>query len=267
MLLTGALAWLSVVLPVMLVTLWLDSLLEGVWQGLFAIVVLYLAIGWRSLLEHAARVSEPLGRGDLKTARQALAMMVSRDVETLDEAGIARAASESVLENGSDAIFAPLFWFALAGVPGVVLYRLTNTLDAMWGYKNERYLYFGRCAARLDDLLNWIPARLTALGYALAGWRRQRAKSTFCQSLRCWREQGRHWKSPNAGPVMAAGAGSLGVRLGGDSRYHGEIQRRPPLGAGRAPDANTLRHACRLVDRTLVIWLAGTALVTLGLMS
>ncbi|MFC0268528.1 adenosylcobinamide-phosphate synthase CbiB [Kushneria aurantia] len=259
----GAFAWLGVTLPPVALAFMLDNRLSGLWHTLFAALMVYLAIGWRSLKEHAERVMAPLVQQDIAEARRQLSMMVSRDVDTLEEPQIALATCESVLENGSDAIFAALFWFAVAGVPGVVLYRTANTLDAMWGYRNARYRYFGRVAARLDDLLNWLPARLTALSYALAGWHRKASRSRLRQALRCWREQGGGWKSPNAGPVMAAGAGALGVRLGGPSRYHGTLQPRPVLGAGATPDANAIRRACRLLDRALLIWVVWLALITL----
>ncbi len=162
----GALALTLLVLPPVLIT----ALAAGQpWSPLLDLLVLYLAIGWRSLGEHAGRVEEALCTGDLAGARGGVGMIVSRDTATLDEEGIAKATVESVLENGNDAIFGAIFWCLIAGAPGAVLYRLTNTLDAMWGYRNERYRRFGWAAARLDDLLNWAPARLTALSYALAG--------------------------------------------------------------------------------------------------
>jgi len=213
-----------------------------------ALGLLYLALGARSLTEHAEAVATALQAGDLALAREKVALMVSRDAADLDEEGISRATVESVLENGCDAIFGALFWFALAGAAGVVLYRLANTLDALWGYRTPRYLHFGWAAARLDDGLNWLPARLTALSYALVG-------SQPALAWRCWREQAPFWKSPNAGPVMAAGAGALGLALGGPARYHGQWQQRPPLGEGLAPCAEDIGRAVKLVQRALWLWL------------
>ena len=214
-----------------------------------ALGLLYLALGARSLAEHAEAVAAALQAGDLALARRKVAMIVSRDVADLDEEGISRATVESVLENGCDAIFGALFWFVLAGAAGVVLYRLANTLDALWGYRTPRYLDFGWAAARFDDALNWLPARLTALSYALVGPQPARA-------WRCWQAQAPNWKSPNAGPVMAAGAGALGLALGGPACYHGQWQPRPPLGEGLAPCAEDIGRAVKLVQRTLWLWLA-----------
>ena len=211
------------------------------------VLVLYLAIGAQSLRAHAEAVYAALGAGDLPSARQAVARLVSRDSAALDASGVAGATAESVLENGNDALFASIFWYALAGIPGVVLHRLANTLDAMWGYRNARYGRFGWAAARLDDGLNYLPARLTALSYAAAG--------DFCSGLRCAHRQGRHWKSPNAGPVMAAGAGSLGIRLGGPACYDGRVQQRGVLGCGRAAQPQDIRRAQELVRRALILWL------------
>ena len=223
---------------------WLDGWPLVVAQA----VVLSLALSLRGLAEHGRAVSGPLADGELDAAREQVAHIVSRDAAALDSSGVAAAASESMLENGADAVFASLFWFLVAGLPGVVLHRLVNTLDAMWGYRSARYLYFGRFAARLDDVLNWIPARLTALTYALLGNTRL--------ALRCWHRQAPTWDSPNAGPVMAAGAGSLAVTLGGPAPYASGIKHRPTLGSGPAPGAETVDAAIRLVQRGVVLWFA-----------
>ena len=218
-----------------------------------ALGLLYLAIGARSLAEHAEAVAQALQAGDLPLARERVGRIVSRDTTDLDEEQISRATVESVLENGCDAIFGALFWFVLAGAAGAVSYRLANTLDAMWGYRTPRYQDFGWAAARLDDLLNWLPARLTALSYAAVGTKPALA-------WRCWREQAPNWKSPNAGPVMAAGAGALGLALGGPACYHGEWQPRPALGEGLAPRAEDIGRALALVRRALWLWLGVIAL-------
>lgn len=247
----GLLAWALAVLPIGLLAALLARQAYAIapWcDALFEIVLLYLALGLRSLGEHALPVARALEAGDLDAARGAVALLVSRDAPALDAGQVAAAATESVLENGNDAVFGALFWFALFGAPGAVVYRLANTLDAMWGYRTPRYRQFGWAAARLDDALNFLPARLTALTYALGG--RTRA------AWRCWRSQAAAWESPNAGPVMAAGAGALGVRLGGPAPYHGEVKMRPVLGEGAPADAGAIRRAVRLLRGGVAIWLA-----------
>ena len=225
-------------------TRWHEDDLAG-W--LIDVLLLYLALGGRSLAEHAERVGADLARGDLAAAREHVGWIVSRDTSQLDEEGVAKACIESTLENGNDALFGALFWFLLFGGAGAVLFRLANTLDAMWGYKNPRYLHFGRVAARIDDALNYLPARLTALSYAVMGQTRQ--------ALQCWRQQAPIWESPNAGPVMSSGAGSLGLALGGAAIYHGEIEERPVLGAGRPARGADIPRALTLVRRSLALWL------------
>ncbi|TXR53642.1 adenosylcobinamide-phosphate synthase CbiB [Reinekea thalattae] len=248
----GVLAYAVAVLPWVLVGIILQLLLKPYLflDVLVSGVFLYIAIGWQSLITHAKNIYHPLIEGELTEANAALSLIVSRDTGDLNENEIAKAATESVLENGADAIFAALFWFLILGIPGVILYRCSNTLDAMWGYKTEKYIRFGWCAARVDDLLNYIPARLTALSYALMG--------NFSGALKCWKEQGRQWKSPNAGPVMAAGAGALNVSLGGAARYHNELQQRMVLGPEETEHtkagANSINEACRLVNFSLVLW-------------
>ena len=240
----GIAAVLLALLPWLMLALWLGS--YPLIDGIFSVLLLYFAIAPRSLREHGMRVFAALQANDLPAARTAVSMMVSRNTEQLDEAGVARAAVESVLENGNDAIFGALFWFVIAGAPGVLLYRLSNTLDAMWGYRNARYDHFGWAAARLDDVLNYIPARLTAFSYALLG--------QTCSAWQCWLQQAATWDSPNAGPVMAAGAGALQVKLGGAASYHGVMEVRPLLGCGEEVSAHDISRAIVLVQHTLVLW-------------
>ena len=243
----GALAWSLAVLPPVLLALWLRQH-GGIATLAVDVILLCFALGARSLVEHAQAVAAPLQAGDLVEARRRVGWIVSRDTAALTPAQVAAAGTESVLENGNDAIFGTLFWFLVGGGPGALLFRLANTLDAMWGYRTARYLRFGRVAARIDDVLGWLPARLTALSYALLGHTRS--------ALHSWRHQAPTWKSPNAGPVMAAGAGALQVQLGGEAPYHGQMTQRPALGAGAAPDAASLVAAIALVRRALALWVA-----------
>ncbi|NSX04534.1 adenosylcobinamide-phosphate synthase CbiB [Cupriavidus gilardii] len=248
----GLMAWSALVLgPAALSVLLIAAATDfaGAWLGwLLHALGLYAALGARSLSQHIEPIARALAEGELGQARQLTARIVSRDTADADAPALARAACESALENGNDAIFGALFWFLIGGAPAAIAYRLANTLDAMWGYRTERLLQFGWAAARLDDLLNLIPARLTALSYALLG--------STARALRCWRQQAPAWSSPNAGPVMAAGAGALGVALGGPARYHGQWEARPPLGEGAPPGAADVLASLRLVRRTLWLWLA-----------
>ncbi|EQM76205.1 adenosylcobinamide-phosphate synthase CbiB [Pseudomonas stutzeri] len=246
----GVTAWCLAVLPLTALA-WLLSLLPGV-GWVVEVLLLYIALGLRSLGEHLVPVALALRQGDLAEARRRVGFIVSRDTGSLDEQGVARAATESALENGSDAVFAALFWFAIAGAPGVVLYRLSNTLDAMWGYRNPRFERFGWAAARIDDLLNYLPARLVALTYAVLGQTRR--------AWACWRRQAPQWDSPNAGPVMAAGAGALGLSLGGPAIYHGELHERPTLGEGEAPTARDIERALDMVWAGVGLWLLALVL-------
>jgi adenosylcobinamide-phosphate synthase len=241
--LAGALLAALLCLPAAALAFWLGRL-PGGW--LIDTAILYLAIGGKSLFQHAKKVRDALLANDLPAAQEAVSRIVSRDAQALDQEGVARAAIESVLENGNDALFATLFWFAVAGAPGAALQRLLNTLDAMWGYKTGRYRRFGWAAARLDDLMAWLPARLVAFSYALSG--------NAAVALRCWRRQAPLWDSPNAGPVMAAGAGALGVRLGGPAPYFGRMEDRPALGLGRLPKAQDIDRALRLINNSLALW-------------
>ncbi|QJQ01597.1 adenosylcobinamide-phosphate synthase CbiB [Herbaspirillum rubrisubalbicans] len=246
--LRGVLAWSLAVLPAVLLTIWLLSWLPWWLSALLHAALLYFCIGLRSLREHTLPIAQALATGELEQARRLTSYIVSRDTRQSNEQELAKAGVESLLENGNDAVFGTLFWFLVAGGPGALLFRLANTLDAMWGYRTQRFLQFGWAAARIDDVLNWIPARLTALSYAWLGQRQL--------AMRCWQQQAPAWSSPNAGPVMAAGAGALGLALGGPAIYDGELEQRPPLGLGQPPQGPDIVRAWRLVAMSAALWLA-----------
>lgn len=243
--LRGILALTVLLLPLTALCWLVTQQLEN--TMLVDIIILYLAIGARSLTLHARQVRDALVQQKLESARTYTSYLVSRDTGNMSATDMSRATIESTLENGSDAIFAPLFWFIIAGAPGVICYRLANTLDAMWGYRTPRHQYFGWAAARLDDILNYVPARLTALTYACVG--------KFTYALRCWRTQAKYCESLNAGPVMASGAGALALQLGGPAIYHGQHKDRPLLGVGTTPVATDIKQALSLITRGILLWI------------
>lgn len=220
---------------------------RDVFSQFFSLMVLYFCIAAKSLKQHSCRIYQALKSDDLVLAQKQVGMIVSRETDKMTENDVRKAAIESVLENGADAVFAPIFWFIVAGPAGAVLYRLSNTLDAMWGYKSQRFINFGWAAARFDDLLNYIPARLTALSYALVG--------ETNRALKCWRNQAHLLDSPNAGPVMTSGAGALNLKLGGPAWYHGQLKEKAFFGRNKLPGNQDIKKANSLINSSLFLWI------------
>jgi adenosylcobinamide-phosphate synthase len=230
------------------------------WRG----VVLSGVLAWplvalRSLYDHVAAVRDPLAAGDIEAARKAVSMIVGRDPAQLDEAGVARAAIESLAENTSDGVVAPLFWGALFGLPGIAGYKAINTLDSMIGHRSERHEAFGWAAARIDDVANFVPARVMGLLFALTGPGPRDA-------LLCMARDARHHRSRNAGWPEAAMAGAIGVRLCGPRSYHGELADEPWLnGSARDPAAADISRALEVYVRAMLTVAAVLAFLAFGL--
>ncbi|CAN5306357.1 cobalamin biosynthesis protein [soil metagenome] len=204
------------------------------------------ALGGRQLGDVALRIGAALEAGDVDDARHLMPWLVGRDPASLDSDAIARAVVESVAENTADAVVGPLVWGVIGGPAGIVAYRAANTLDAMVGHRSDRYRRFGSASARLDDLANLLPARLTAaLIVVLAPVIGGRPRETW----RAWRRDGHRHPSPNAGPVEAASAGALGVTLGGPVVYGGRQELRGPLGEGPPPGTSDIRRVVHLTSR------------------
>jgi adenosylcobinamide-phosphate synthase len=218
------------------------------WSSILLVGILawpFLAL--RSLYQHVAAVARPLQSGDVTAARQAVSMIVGRDPTRLDEAGIARAAIESLAENASDGVIAPLFWGVLFGLPGIVGYKAVNTLDSMIGHRSARHEAFGWAAARIDDVANFVPARLTGLLFALVAAHPEDA-------LACMVSDAHRHRSINAGWPEAAAAGALAVRLCGPRVYHGVPADEPWLNEG-ARDAlpSDVARALKLYVRAMAL--------------
>jgi adenosylcobinamide-phosphate synthase len=230
----------------------LADLLNGNWIG-FATEALIAStlIAQRSLYQHVARVHRAFAEGGLPTARQAVAMIVGRDPERLDEAGVARAAIESTAENFSDGIVAPVFWLALLGLPGLIAYKTINTADSMIGHRSVRYQDFGWAAARLDDLVNLIPARLSGMLVAIVA---PVAKASILTSYRVMmRDAGKH-RSPNAGWPESAMAGALGIAIAGPRVYAEGAVNDPYLNAeGRTAAPDDIGRALRVFVAACVL--------------
>lgn len=233
-------------------------LMPGGWVGsVLAGVLAWPLVAIRSMHDHVAAVAQPLAAGDLEGARHAVSMIVGRDPSQLDQAGVARAATESLAENTSDGIVAPLFWGVVAGLPGLAAYKTINTLDSMIGHKSARYLHFGWASARIDDLVNLAPARLTGMLFALVSARPRAA-------LACMWADARHHRSPNAGWPEAAMAGALGIRLSGPRIYDKRVSDEPWVN-GTCPDPSPadLKRGLALYRRAMVALAGLVALVAL----
>ncbi|WP_367040547.1 cobalamin biosynthesis protein [Streptomyces sp. Je 1-332] len=216
----------------------------------------WAVVGGTSLGREARAIGGALAAGDIEVARERLPHLCGRDPQALDADGIARAVVESVAENTSDAVVGALMWGALGGVPGLVAFRAVNTLDAMVGHKSVKYRRYGWASARLDDVLGWPGARLTAVLAAAAGDAPRGA-------VRAWREDAAKHPSPNAGPVEAAFAGALGVRLGGTLSYAGRVEHRPVLnGDGRGVEVTDIERAVKLSRRVGLLALGVAAAVS-----
>jgi adenosylcobinamide-phosphate synthase len=218
----------------------------------------WAVLGGTSLGRAAASMERHLAAGDLDAARAHLSSLAGRDPSSLGEAELVRATVESVAENTSDAAVAPLFWGAVAGLPGLLAYRAANTLDAMVGHRSPRYARFGWAAARFDDVLNWVPARVTALLTVLTA---PLVDGSPAGAWRAWHRDGAAHPSPNAGQCEAALAGALGLRLGGRNVYGARVEERPTLGDGQPPVRGDIRRAVRL---SRAVWTAAAALAALS---
>lgn len=239
--------------------LWLGGFIHPCMRLTLASLICWQCLAARSLAQAGEKVEKALASPDINDARQAVAQVVGRDTTALDRAGIIRAAVETVAENTCDGVIAPLFWLAVGGAPLGVLYKAVNTLDSMVGYKNEKYLYFGRASARLDDVLNYIPARISALLMITS------ARLCVFNAQNAWyifkRDRYNH-KSPNSAQSESACAGALGIRLGGNAVYFGRLVEKPTIGdALRECEPRDIGRANRLMLCTSALGLLAVLLI------
>jgi len=240
----GIIGWICLVLPLPIIYFLLHQ--QTLTFYIIDALVLYFAVGLNSLKQHALNIFNPLESGNLNQARSAVAMIVSRQTDELSEKEISRATVESVLENGHDAVIASLFWFVIGGAPLVIIHRFSNTLDAMWGYRTERFNQFGWFSAKFDDLIGWPSAKVSALCYVLGqSFNLKKIAMAFENA----KSQGRGYKSLNGGWVMSAGASILNIKLGGSAVYNSQRVDSVLLGCGQSVLVKDIKRSVSLVER------------------
>jgi len=251
----GIFAIVALCIAVAIPTFLVEKLLLSLHYGwIFDILLATAFIAQKSLRDHVADVARTLPQSII-SARSEVAKIVGRNPTNLDESGIAKAALESLAENTADGITAPIFWFAVAGLPGIVVYKAINTADSMIGHKSEKYLHFGWAAAKLDDLVNLPASRLTGLLFAAAAWFKSKSRAQAALTS-MWRDANKH-QSPNAGWPEAAMAGALDLKFGGPREYDGETVELAYMGEGRSQlTAADIDKGLELYDRALLILLA-----------
>jgi len=250
-LLGGILAWFLLVMPVPLIYCWLMLVLPSFLLIMLNIYIVYWAVALNSLNVHGLQIYQPLVENNLTQARHYCAYIVSRDTSELDEQAISRATTESMLENGHDGVTATLIYFVIGGAPLVIMHRLSNTLDAMWGYRNTQFNYFGKFSARLDDLLGFVSGKITTLLFAVIGLFKRKGKQALVNAY----QQSKAYKSHNGGWVMASGATVLNVCLGGQARYFGKNVESPVLGEGEQVQSKHIKASLTLVKQAVLLWL------------
>ena len=243
--LLGTIAWCVLVLPLPVLYFLFIENLTWYWQIAADATALYFALGLNSLYQHAMQIYRPLNSGDLEAARHFTSYIVSRETKALTEQEMSRATIESMLENGHDAVIASLIYYLIGGAPLVILHRFANTLDAMWGYKNSRFINFGYASARLDDVLGFISGKCCTVLYAIQGL----PQRLFVKALYNAYSQGKQYKSHNGGWVMAAGATVMRRKLGGSAQYHGKVIHSVTLGAGTDVSSEDIPTSLTLVSR------------------
>jgi adenosylcobinamide-phosphate synthase len=257
----GTVAWLAAVCPWVLVALVVFYILyyaNPVLGGLWSLAVLYFSLGFRNLTQALKEIYAALHAGDLDRARELVAGWRGESASEYGETEIAKAAVETALARAQRELFGVVFWFViLPGPSGPVLYRLAAELDSRWGQRREEaFGPFGRFARRAFLALDWVPARLAAIAFAIAG--------NFEDAISSWRSQAPAWPEPEMGVVLASGAGAMNVQLGGALPREGGVDMRPDLGEGDPADAEHLQSTIYLLWRALVVWLAVLLLITLA---
>ena len=255
----GFVAWCLLVLPLPLLYVVLLWLLPIYLIVLVNIYIVYWAVALNSLNLHGMQIYTPLMNGDLASAQHFCSYIVSRDTSQLDAQAISRATTESMLENGHDGVTATLIYFVLGGAPLVIVHRLSNTLDAMWGYRTPQFNYFGKFSARMDDILGFVSAKITTLLFAMIALIKNKniiksidlSKGVVVNAYR----QSLSYKSHNGGWVMASGATVLNVCLGGTAVYFGKVVDSPQLGQGETVNSKHIKASLSLVKQAVILWL------------